>query len=228
MVFGKRKKNRQFLVVGLGRFGRALATQLEGMDAEVLGLDCREDRIREVSPILTHTLIGDATEEKVIASLGVDQFDAAICGIGHNLEASVMACMLLKEYHVPHLVAKATSEIHGKCLHKIGADRVVFPERDVAERLARDFLVDRSLVEILPLSVQHSMFELKAPKEFAGFTLAQLDVRAKLAITIVAIRRGDETVVSPMADEVIRRHDVLVAVGDRQEAEAKLKTLVKK
>ena len=228
MVFGKRKKSKQFLLVGLGRFGRAMATQLEQMGAEVLGLDCREERVREVSNLLTHTLIGDATEEKVIAGLGVDQFDAVICGIGHNLEASVMACMLLKEYKASPLVAKATSEIHGKCLTKIGADRIVFPERDVAQRLASDFLVDKSLVELLPLSVQHSMFELKAPVEFAGLTLAQLDVRAKLAITIVAIRRGDETVVSPMAGEVIRREDVLVAVGERKVAESKLKSLVGK
>lgn len=222
----KKKKSKQYLLIGLGRFGSALARYLETHGAQVLAVDVREDKVREVCQDVTHTLIADAADERVISELGVEHFDAIVCGIGENLEASVMACVLLKEHGAKHLVAKATSDLHGKCLLKLGVDRVIYPERDMAERLAKDFVVDQDLVELLPLTVQYSMFEVKAPASFAGSSLVELDVRAKLGINIVAIRRGEEVVISPRATEVIQPEDLLIVVGERHEAMEKLEKLV--
>lgn len=214
---------KQILVAGLGRFGQSLSLKLEEMGIEVLGIDDREEAVNEVSEQLTHAIIADATEEKVIEEVGVAQFDAVVCAIGSNIEASLMTTVLFKEHGAKLLVAKASSALHGRILEKVGADRIVYPEREVAHRLARDFVVPREFVEVVPLTVQHSMFELKSPPHFAGQTLAELDLRAKFGFLVVAVRRGDETVVAPGPDEVIRRADLLVVVGDRARAEEALK-----
>lgn len=213
---------QQFLVIGLGRFGQGLALDLMELGAEVLGLDVQEERVAEVADRLSHSAIADSTDRKILGELGVADFDAVICAIGNDIEASLMSSLLLKELGARTLVAKATSEIHGKILSKVGADRVIFPEREVASRLARDFLAPRDLIDIVPLTVRHSMFEVKAPGSFAGHTLANLELRKKFGWNVVAIRRANETVVSPAAEEVIRRDDLLVVVGDRSSAKEAL------
>jgi trk system potassium uptake protein TrkA len=210
---------KQILIAGLGRFGQSLALGLEEMGAEVMGIDAREEAVNEISDRVTHVVIADTTEEKVIEEIGVAQFDAVVCAIGNHLEASLMTTVLLKEYGAKMLVAKASSALHGRVLEKVGVDRVIYPEREVAARLARDFMVPREFVEVVPLTVQHSMFELKAPPNFAGQTLAELDLRSRFGFLVVAVRRGEDTVVAPGPEEVIRRSDLLVVVGDRSRAE---------
>ena len=212
------RKKKQYLVLGLGRFGQGLALDLEEMGAEVMGVDQNEDHVSEVADRITHSAVADTTDSKVLLQFGVAEFDGVICAIGNVLEASLMTTLLLKELGAKYLVAKATSELHGKILKRIGADRVIFPEREVAARLARDFLAPKDFVEVVPLTVQHSMFELKAPKEFSGHTLSELHLRRRFGLLVVAIRRGEETVVSPGADEVVRHDDLMVVVGDRARA----------
>jgi trk system potassium uptake protein TrkA len=211
-------KKQQFLVAGLGRFGQKLAVDLIELGAEVFGIDAQEERVAEVADWLTHSAIANTTEVKVVEQLGVADFDAAICAIGSDLEASLMTALLLKENGAKVLVAKASTQLHGKILSKIGADRVIFPEREVAAKLARDFLAPKDFVEVLPLTVQHSIFELKAPVSFCGLTLEHLHLRRRFGLNVVAIRRGDETIVSPGAGEVVRRGDTLVVIGDRAQA----------
>lgn len=210
---------KEVLVVGLGRFGQSLATALAELGAEVMGVDQSEDRVEEVAELITHAVIGDATDERVVKGIGVSQFDVVVCGIGSDTEASLMSSVLLKEFGAKHLVAKASSNLHGRLLEKIGVDRVVYPERDVANRLARDFLVPEEFVEVVPLTVQHSMFELKSPAHFAGRTLAELHLRARFGFLVVAIRRGEDTVVAPGPNEVVRHNDLMVVVGERARAE---------
>jgi trk/ktr system potassium uptake protein len=209
---------RQILICGLGRFGQSLGISLEKVGAEVMGVDSREEAVDEVSERFTHSIIADTTEERVVAEIGVAQFDAVVCAIGSHVEASLMTTVLLKENGAKMLVAKASSGLHGRVLEKIGVDRVIYPEKEVAERLARDFMVPREFVEVVPLTVQHSMFEFKSPPNFAGRTLAELDLRGRYGFLVVAIRRGEETVVAPGPDEVIRRADLLIVVGDRSRA----------
>lgn len=210
---------KEVLVIGLGRFGQSLATTLTEMGTEVMAMDQSEDRVEEVAELITHAVIGDATDERVIKGIGVSQFDVVVCGIGSDTEASLMSSVLLKEFGAKHLVAKASSKLHGRLLEKIGVDRVVYPERDVASRLARDFLVPAEFVEVVPLTVQHSMFELKSPAHFAGRTLAELHLRARFGFLVVAIRRGDDTVVAPGPNEVVRHNDLMLVVGERSRAE---------
>ncbi|MGE0491406.1 MAG: TrkA family potassium uptake protein [Vulcanimicrobiota bacterium] len=212
-------KPLQVLVIGLGRFGRSLALSLTELGAEVMGMDVRQEAVSEVADRLIHSAVADSTDEKVMREVGVDQFDATVCAVGSDIEASLMTVLLLKEHGSKNLVAKAANALHGRVLERIGADRVIFPEREVALRLARDFLAPRDFVEVVPLTVQHSMFELQAPAHFAGCTLQELDLRSRFGLTVVAIRRGDDTVVSPAAAEVIRRQDLMVVVGDRNRAQ---------
>ena len=209
---------RQILVCGLGRFGQNLSLNLEEMGAEVMGIDSREEAVNEVAERLTHTVIADTTEERVMEEIGIAHFDAVVCAIGSHIEASLMTTVLLKECGARMLVAKASSGLHGRVLEKVGVDRVIYPEREVAARLARDFMVPREFVEVVPLTVQHSMFEIKTPPNFVGRTLAELDLRGRYGFLVVAVRRGEETVVAPGPDEVIRRDDLLIVVGDRTRA----------
>lgn len=217
-----KRPKKQYLVIGLGRFGQSLALDLVQLGAEVFGVDQSEEAVTEVADRLTHSAVANTTEAKVIEKLGVDQFDSVICAIGGDLEASVMTALLVKEQGARNLVAKANSRLHGKILERLGVDQVLFPEREVASRLARDFMASEQFVEVFPLTVQHSMFELKSPPHFAGRTLQQLHLRKRFGLTVIAIRRAGETVVSPGPEEVIRRDDVLLVVGDRTTAEQAL------
>lgn len=214
---------KQILICGLGRFGQSLALSLLEMGAEVMGVDEREEAVDELSSDITHAIIADTTDEKVVREIGVGQFDAVVCAIGSHIEASLMTSVLLKEHGAKMIVAKASSALHGRVLEKIGVDRVIYPEREVAARLARDFLIPQEFIEVVPLTVQHSMFELKSPPNFAGRTLVELDLRGRFGFLVVAIRRGDDTIVAPGPDEVIRRSDLLVVVGDRASAEEAVK-----
>lgn len=211
---------KQILIIGLGRFGASLAEALEGLGAEVMGIDEREELVTAVADRITHSMIADTTNERVLRDLGVADFDVVICGIGADFEASLMTSLMLRELGAKHLVAKASTELHGRVLKKIGAHQVIFPERDVALRLAQDLLGDEDVRELLPLSVRHSIFELeKTPPRFVGRSLAELQLRARHGLTVIAIRRGADTVVSPLAEEVVREGDVLLVIGDRAQAE---------
>lgn len=214
---------RQFLVVGLGRFGVSLALRLEAMGGEVMVVDCREQAVSEVADRVTHSLIADTTEERVVKDLGVEQFDEVICAIGGAIEGSLMTTLLLREFGARHLVSKASTELHGRLLEKIGAHRVIYPERDMAARLARDFFAPPGIEELLDLSVKHKMFELKAPDGFHEQTLADLHLRGRYGMNVIAIRRGEDTIVSPAADTTVHSGDRLVVVGDYEKAQQALK-----
>jgi trk system potassium uptake protein TrkA len=214
---------RQFLVVGLGRFGASLALLLEEMGGEVMVVDRREQAVSEVADRVTHSLIADTTDERVVKDLAVDQFDQVICAIGADIEGSLMTTLLLRELGARHLVSKASTELHGRLLQKIGADRVIYAERDMAARLARDFFTPPGIEELLDLSVQHKMFELKAPAHFHERTLAGLHLRGRYGMNVIAIRRGEDTLVSPSAEAVVRTGDRLVVVGDYDRAQEALK-----
>ncbi len=215
---GQKKKHQQVLIVGLGRFGQSLAFDLAQLGAEVMGVDHREDAVEESADELTHAMIADCTEEKVLREFGVDQFDLVICAIGGDIQASIMTTLLLKELGAKRLVAKASTNLHGKVLEKIGVDRVVFPEREMAHRLAQDFMTPR-FTEVLHLTVQQSMFEMPAPSAFAGVTLGDLHLRRRFGLNVLAIRRSTETVVDLDASTVICRGDVLLVLGNRQKAQ---------
>ncbi|MCI5957966.1 MAG: TrkA family potassium uptake protein, partial [Clostridiales bacterium] len=183
-------KSKQYLVLGLGRFGTSVAKALYDLGQEVLAIDSDEELVNDIAPYVTQALQLDATDETLLAGLGVKNFDAAIVSIGQNTRDSILVCVLLKELGVPALIAKANDELHAKVLRKIGVDRVVFPERDMGVRLARS-IISPGVLELMNLSDDYQIIEVLVPTKWVGNTIIGVDVRCKHGVNILAIHRGD-------------------------------------
>lgn len=203
---------RQVAVIGLGRFGSSVARTLAQSGCEVLAVDVDAERVKAIVEEVTEAVQIDALDEGALKSLGLRNFEAVVVAIGHEIKASILATVLLKEMGVPKIVAKAQDELHGKVLQKVGADTVVFPERDMGVRLAHT-LLSRSIIDEIQLSSDYSIFELQAPAQFLDRSLIDLQLRQRYAMTILAVRRGEGVVVSPDASFVLERGDILVALG---------------
>lgn len=210
---------KSYIVIGLGLFGQAVARQLCMLGAEVLVMDVRSDLVQQVSSDVTHAVVGDAQDKGVLRALGAREFDCAILAIGDDLAASVLITMNLKELGVPYIVCKAHDETHRRVLEKLGADRVVIPEQEHAQRLGRS-LHSHNVLEYIELSEDYGILEVPAPKNWIGKTLKELNVRAKLGVNIIAVANEKTTNVSPAADYQIQAADTLVVLGDNYALEA--------
>ncbi len=208
--------NKQFAVIGLGRFGSSVANTLYSMGGQVLGIDVDEDKVRAVIQFTTRAVAADATDEQVLRSLAIRNFDVVIVAIGGSIQASIMVTLLAKELGVKYVVAKAQNELHGKILYRVGADRVVFPERDMGFRVARN-LVSSSILEYIELSQDVGMLEMVVPQKMVGKELRQLDLRNRFNINVIAIKRGEHVNITPRADDCIEKDDVLVVVGLKED-----------
>ena len=204
--------SKSFAVIGLGSFGGSIVRELVAQGMDVLAIDIKEERVNEYASIATHAVIGDTTDEKVLKSLGIGNFDHVIVAIGNDIQASILTTIILKELGVKNVVAKSLSEYHEKVLLKIGADRVVHPERDMGKRLALKWVYD-NVLDYLELSYRHSIVEIVARKPLAGNSIVDLNIRARYGITIVAIKRENDLIVSPKAEEMILENDVLIVIG---------------
>lgn len=203
---------KSFAVIGLGSFGGSIVRELVAQGMDVLAIDIKEERVNEFAAVATHAVIGDTTDEKVLKSLGISNFEYVIVAIGNDIQASILTTIILKELGVKNVIAKALTEYHEKVLLKIGADRVVHPERDMGKRLAHNLVYD-NVLDYLELSDRHSIVEIVARKPFTGNSIVDLNIRARFGITIVAIKREDELIVSPRAEEIIEENDVLIVIG---------------
>ena len=204
---------KNYVVIGLGRFGSAIARQLCSLGAEVLALDVRSELVQQVANEVTPAVVGDAQDKEVLRALGVRNFDCAIIAIGDDLAASVLTTMNLKELGVPYIVCKAHDETHRRVLEKLGVDRVVIPEQEHGQRLARS-LYSHNVLDYIELSAEYGILEVPAPAGWLGKTLKELNVRAKLGINIIAVENEGKTNVSPTADYRISQGDVMVVLGD--------------
>ncbi|HQE05727.1 MAG TPA: TrkA family potassium uptake protein [Tepidanaerobacteraceae bacterium] len=210
---------RQFLVVGLGRFGTSLAKTLYNLGYDVMGIDSNEEIIQNIADSITHAVQADATDENTLKALGVRNFDVAIVSIGNDIQSSILITIMLKEMGIKYVVAKAQSQLHGKVLYKIGADRVVFPERDMGVRVAHN-LVSSNILDYIELSPEYSIVEIAAIPAWHNKSLGQLDMRRKYGLNVMAIKRGNNDVkISPHADDLILENDVLVVVGRKSDIE---------
>ncbi len=207
-----RNEKKQFLVLGLGRFGASVAESLCKLGHEVLAVDADEQLVEDVAPFVTQAVQADATDEDALESLGVQNFDAAIVSIGSNIRDSILVSVLCKEMGVPFVAAKAVDELHAKVLRKVGVDRVIFPERDMGQRFAKS-LVAPNILELVELSDDYEIAEVLAPAAWCGKTLAEINVRRNYGVSVIAIRRGEGLIASPGADEVPQKDDVLVLMG---------------
>ena len=210
---------KSYIVIGLGRFGQTLARQLCALGAEVLAIDKRGDLVQQVADDVTHAVVGDGQDKEVLRALGARNFDCAIIAIGSNLASSVLTAMNLKELEVPYVICKAHDETHRKVLEKLGVDRVIIPEQENAQRLARS-LNSHNVLEYIELSEDYGILEIPAPKGWIGKTIKELNVRAKLGVNIIAVENDKETNVSPSADYQIVPGDVMVVLGDNYALEA--------
>ena len=210
---------KSYIVIGLGRFGTTLARQLCLLGAEVLAMDIHSDLVQQVANDVTHAVVGDAQDKEVLRALGVSNFDCAIIAIGTDLAASVLTVMNLKELEVPQIVCKAHDETHRKVLEKLGVDRVVIPEQENAQRLARS-LHSHNVLDYIELSEEYGILEVPAPKSWVGKTLKELNIRAKLGVNIIAVENEKKTNVSPPADYLIQAGDIMVVLGENYALEA--------
>lgn len=204
---------KSFVVVGLGRFGSQTAKRLFQQGCEVLAMDTNSELVQALSNDVTQAVVGDARDKEVLRALGVKEFDCGIIAIGDSLADSVLATMNLMELGVPYIVCKAHDETHRQVLKKLGADRVVIPEQENADRLARS-LSSHNVLDYIELSEDYGIIEVPTPVTWQDKSLIELNVRAKLGVNILAIKRDGQITVSPAADFRIAKGDVLVVLGD--------------
>ena len=204
---------KSFLVIGLGRFGSEVARKLSEQKGEVLAMDRRNDLVQQLSNHVTHAVVGDSQDKEVLRALGAGNFDCAVVAIGGDLSASVLTVMNLKELGVPYIVCKAHDETHRRVLEKLGADRVVIPEQENADRLAKS-LSSTNVLDYIVLSNEYGIIEVPVPKVWVGKSLKELNVRAKLGINILAIKHDGMTDVSPAADYVLSGDAIMLVLGN--------------
>ena len=204
---------KSYVVVGLGRFGTEAAKRLCELGGEVLAIDCKSELVQHISSFVTQAVVGDARDKGVLKALGVENFDCAIVAIGDSLGDSVLATMNLKELGVPYVVCKAYDDTHRQVLLKLGANKVVIPEQEQANRLARS-LSSANVLDYIELSDAYGIIEVPAPTSWIGKSLKDLNVRAKLGVNIIAIKQGDNINVSPGADYEIMPGDIMEIIGD--------------
>ena len=224
-------KKQTFAVIGLGRFGSAMATTLAELGHEVIGIDGSQDIIERLADRLHAAAALDATDERALKAAGIQEVDCAVISIGENIEASLLVVMLVKDLGIKRIVAKAVTPLHGRILERIGVDRVIFPEHDMAVRVAHSLVVP-NVLDYIELSRDFSIIELPAPAEFAGKTLRELALRNRYGLTLIAIKRktqtgsGEVTNVSPSADDEVLAGDVLSLLGPNERL-SQLDTLFK-
>lgn len=222
---------RQFAVVGLGRFGFSVVKTLSEKGHQVLAIDVDEDKVQDLSEIATQAVCADATDEKALKAIGLENVDVAIVGMGDNKEASILTTLILKEMGIKDIVAKAVSEDHRKVLQRVGATKVVAPEKDMGIRVANS-LISPTVIEHIELSEDSSIAELIPPSEYINKSLRDIDIRKRYGLNIIAIKKKMKIVtkegevkeeqkinVAPEPGDTIREDDILIVVGTNEHIE---------
>ncbi|MGI5907819.1 MAG: potassium channel family protein [Christensenellales bacterium] len=209
---------KQVLVVGLGRFGTSLAKTLSMLGCQVMAIDSRQENVEALADSVTQALQMDASDEQAFKQIGAGNFDVAVVATGGDQNASVIVTLMCKEVGIPLVVAKANSELHAKILYKIGADKVVFPERDMGVRVART-LFSQSVLDLIELTDDYSIIEIRAPKSWVGKSLIDLDLRSRFNLNVVAIKTKEDVFTVPGGTDVFQEGDVVVLIGNTRSIE---------
>ncbi len=207
---------KSFVVIGCGRFGTSVAKTLYNLGNEVMAVDIDPVTIQEISEFVTHAVVADVMDDAVLHELGLSNFDVVIISMASNIEASIMCTLTAKEMGAKKVVVKAQSDIHGKVLAKLGADRVIFPERDMGARVAHN-LTSSNILDFIELSPEYYIIEIAALKRWINKSLSELRLRNKYGVNVLAIKRDTELKISPNAEEVIKMGDILVIIGDSED-----------
>ena len=208
--------DKQYAVLGLGRFGSSVALTLADAGCEVLAVDTDEEKVQELADHVTYAVTADATEPGVLESLSISNIDIAVIGIAGNMEDSILATIMTKEAGAGYVIAKAMSGIHGTILEKVGADKVIYPERDSGIRLAKN-LVSGNFMEFFALSDTYSMVELKVPRAWAGKSLKELGLRKNLGLNMIGVMMEGKTVVNVDPDTPLEETWTAIVLGDNRD-----------
>ncbi|WP_028560368.1 potassium channel family protein [Paenibacillus pinihumi] len=207
---------KQFAIIGMGRFGSSVARSLSDMGFQVLAIDSDEQRVQEIVNIVTYAVSADSTDEEAMRSIGIRNFDVVVVAIGQDIQSSILTTLILKDMGVSRIIVKAQNELHGKVLNKIGADKVIYPERDMGLRLAHN-LISPNVLDFIELSQDHSIVEIQATAGIIGQSLKELNIRAKYNCNVMAIKTGTNMNISPNADDLLKPEDILVVVGKNKD-----------
>ena len=209
--------SRQFVVIGLGRLGSAMTATLTSLGHEVLGIDNDEELVQELSAEIpdAHLVAADATDESVLHDLHVDHFDGAAVVIGEDMEAGILATANLKEIGVPFVVSRATSKLHARVLERIGADRIIEPEKDMGAQVART-MASPGVMDYVDLGEDEALIESEVPDEWVGKSLAELHLSRESGLTVLAVKPKGEPGTLPSSDTVFHEGDVVVVGGTKE------------
>jgi len=210
----RKSRNQQFAIIGLGRFGRAVCSTLHKLGYEVLGTDVDEKRVAQAltDQIVAHSVQLDSTETAALKEAGIFEFDTVIVAIGNYLQESIITTLNVKEAGVPHVVAKASSEVHGKLLKRVGADHVVYPENEAGCALAR-LLTKPSILDRFDLDPNHSIVEIVVPEEFHGKTVSELKLRSRYGLNLLAVGSENNFEINPDPGIRLHRGAIMVVIG---------------
>ena len=211
--FNNKGSDKQYIVIGCGRFGSSVAKKMCELGNEVMVIDKNEDLIENIAEDVTHTAILDITDEKDLKSIGLGNFDVVIVAISSDIRASIMATVVAKELGVPKIVCKAKDELQAKVLYKIGADKVVFPERDMGIRVAYN-LASENILDQINLDPEYSIMEIVTPQSWVGKTIIELNLRAKYDITVLAVKTKSGLKVMPSPKYKMEEENILVIIGN--------------
>lgn len=208
----KKRTQKEYIVIGLGRFGSSMAKQLEANGCKVLAIDRNEKRIRQIADYVTLAMCVDITNEEALMELGGKNFDGAIISIGHSLDASILAALWAKEQGIPQIIAKAYDDMQGKILTKMGVDEIVYPEKEMGVHLANN-LAFNNLFDAIELTSEYSITDIGVLKSWMGKNLKELKLREKYGVSVIAIKRGSTLIINPPADAPTQRGDAFVLLG---------------
>jgi trk system potassium uptake protein TrkA len=202
---------KQFIVIGLGRFGYSVVKTLVDANADVLAIDIDEEKVDDVSEFATHAVAVDATDETALKALGLRNFDVAVVCVG-DIQSSVLITLICKELGVKYVLVKAKDELHAKVLNKIGADKIIFPERDTGIRVANNLLAS-NIIDFIEIFKNYGMLEISVPSDWVGKSLIELNIRKNFNLNIIAIKHGNDINVNPAADDKLLEGDVIIVIG---------------
>ena len=206
---------KDIAVIGLGNFGYSVATEYSKEGGNVLAIDINEDKIQDIADITTYAVRADVTEPGVVKNIGLENVDIAIIAISNNMEASVMATIISKELGVPEVIAKANNDIHAKVLRKVGADRVIFPEKDMGLKLAKNISLNR-FKDIIDLQEDYSIVEVQVPKNWIGKNLTELNPRKKYGLNVIASRNGHNLDVNLDPLTPFNENETIIVIGKNE------------
>lgn len=203
---------QEFVIIGCGSFGESIAKSLFGKGYDVMVIDRDHEKIQNIADDVTHAIEADAMDESTLKSLGIRNFDVAVVSMGSDIQASILVTLLVKELGVKKVIAKARSDIHAKVLYKIGADRVIFPERDMGVRLAHS-LVTKNILDYIDLDPNYSVVEITAIESWHNKSLKEIQLPNQYGINVVALKTGEKMNISPNANDIIREGDIIIGIA---------------